>query len=635
MRRLITLCLVALTAACGDSVPDPDGAPALPPRLDALEGGLVLPGSVLSFVGDGFLSPPAGETQIQISGQLHGAGDPQPLQITLRPREISGAALRVPIDLDALVDAGFPAEGGRFVGEARAQVTAADRVTQGGDAALTSAPAPLTFELRPSLAPRLERVSPTTVHPGAALQIQGDGLISEGEGSSYLSLTGRFDDDAGGGWDLQESRLPLLDRAGRREGAFYLRPSLLSLAPGWFTGEAQLVTVDAEGERQTSAALAIQLRQDLPTILDLSPRSVSRGQILTLRGAGFLPNDPRAATATLITASGRFEYDDGRPPLELTDGAAFHLIPEQWLDNREIRIALRTQRHPETGALVGLGANPGVFTGDLVVSLFSGLDQLDTAAIPATLRVAPMTQVVWLNYRPGFSEGLALFGLRAAEVEIRQRILEVCQRDFSGLRVEFTEARPTGWTEYVTVDIGGRDPNALGLFGLDNTLEKDTGNLVLSEHIGGLNGETAAAGIVAYGGIFVESLLTLSPRHEAPAVIASPRFDDLFGPFSPTLGGAPVARAEISEGVRQAVALEAARALGNLVGTTITHEVGHTLGLASVDGDVHNPVDTDGGLMDRGEHRPFEERAELDGQGPSRFLGANRAYLLSLLGEAP
>ncbi len=186
--------------------------------------------------------------------------------------------------------------------------------------------------------------------------------------------------------------------------------------------------------------------------------------------------------------------------------------------------------------------------------------------------------------------------------------------------MQFSESIPADWAEYVTVEIGGADPNGLDLFGLDNTPIKDSGNKRLDELLGGRNAESAAAGNLPFGGIFVESFLTLSLSHPTPAIIADERFDVVFGP----LQGGQATQAQIEQGVH---------VLANLVGSTITHEIGHVLGLAAIQGDVHNPADVSGGLMDRGSDRPFAERAALAGWEPARFTGANAAYLQALLGE--
>jgi len=164
------------------------------------------------------------------------------------------------------------------------------------------------------------------------------------------------------------------------------------------------------------------------------------------------------------------------------------------------------------------------------------------------------------------------------------------------------------------------------LLGLDNTKDKDVGNLRWDDVLGGYNGESAAAGYHPYGGVFVESLLQFSPTLGDPGSgMVSRRFDDVFGAFVPSLGGVPFASGE-----RRDVA-EAVRVLGNLIGTTASHELGHALGLAAVDGEVHNVGDEPDRIMDAGMYRPFEERAELDGQGPAVFAPHNWTYLYEIL----
>lgn len=71
-------------------------------------------------------------------------------------------------------------------------------------------------------------------------------------------------------------------------------------------------------------------------------------------------------------------------------------------------------------------------------------------------------------------------------------------------------------------------------------------------------------------------------------------------------------------------------ALGSMVGSTVSHEVGHSLGLADPYGpEFHNAGDADNRLMDA--DRPFGERAELDGEGPSVFCDQEYAYLRMIL----
>ena len=80
------------------------------------------------------------------------------------------------------------------------------------------------------------------------------------------------------------------------------------------------------------------------------------------------------------------------------------------------------------------------------------------------------------------------------------------------------------------------------------------------------------------------------------------------------------------------------RAMGSLIANTISHEIGHSLGLSFFEEDLetdsqqfHNEFDTPNAMMDAGRARPFEERAEIQGQGPAVFNQRNRAYLEEIL----
>ena len=148
---------------------------------------------------------------------------------------------------------------------------------------------------------------------------------------------------------------------------------------------------------------------------------------------------------------------------------------------------------------------------------------------------------------------------------------------------------------------------------------------------GGFNAETREQNFAAYGGIFAAELLNLSPKIGDNELV-SERFDDVFGSVVPELGGKPAKVGEASVFDERGIAITSAvRALGNLLGTTITHEVAHSLGLTAVEGQYHNEGDTPNWLMDAGQFRPFEERAEIDGFGPGVFEPFNRDYLQSIL----
>jgi hypothetical protein len=149
--------------------------------------------------------------------------------------------------------------------------------------------------------------------------------------------------------------------------------------------------------------------------------------------------------------------------------------------------------------------------------------------------------------------------------------------------------------------------------------------------------------------VFIESLFAFS-EHPLDAstvrdVEPSPVFDLVFAPFRPDRGGSPVDASEISEEIDPLATGEACPAstdrsleiscavfvLGSLIGTITSHELGHSMGLA-------NPYEKDN-FHDRGERsnrlmdatRPFLERAELFGYGPSRFCEDSYFYLRTIL----
>ena len=80
------------------------------------------------------------------------------------------------------------------------------------------------------------------------------------------------------------------------------------------------------------------------------------------------------------------------------------------------------------------------------------------------------------------------------------------------------------------------------------------------------------------------------------------------------------------------LSLASAFALGSLIGTTVTHEIAHSLGLADPGGSAfHNTGDWPNAVMDSGHARAFLERAEVKGHGPGLFCDHNYKYLTKVL----
>ncbi len=240
---------------------------------------------------------------------------------------------------------------------------------------------------------------------------------------------------------------------------------------------------------------------------------------------------------------------------------------------------------------------------------------------PALWRLKPTVQSVALDFDAGFDMALQRFGLLARRKQLRARILTLVQLHYTAFGVTVGTEAPPGRVEHVRVEIGHKDPNGLGLLGAHNTVGKDNGNLRLDETVGGFNAKARARGRAPYGGVFVGELFVYSRKLHPDHAIADQAFDALFGPFSPELGGTPATEKDDAS--------QAVEALAQLVAGTISHEVGHTLGLAAGTEDAHHDGDHKLWRMDAGKHRPFSERAGLSGTeiwGP-----VDAAYLAKIL----
>ena len=115
---------------------------------------------------------------------------------------------------------------------------------------------------------------------------------------------------------------------------------------------------------------------------------------------------------------------------------------------------------------------------------------------------------------------------------------------------------------------------------------------------------------------------TFRPDVSAQAVEAQELVD-----FSPLSSGDTCPATARNEAIACAV-----WSLGSLIGTTVAHEIAHSLGLADPGGsDFHNGDDFPSALMDQGSHRSFTERAEIRGHSPGAFCAHNYAYLTDIL----
>jgi len=615
--RALGLTLVAMSACEGT----PEEGGALYPELTVwgVEPTVVVPGSTLTIGAEGLVPAAVASYRARFDGRVGGGGAPVGLEVAAT---LEGDALVVVVP-EALVAS---AAGSSFEG---ALTITRDTDDPAGDDTTTRS---LSLQVRARLTPFAASLEAGELRPGDRVRVRAGDLLLPGEGTTLVRLDGELALELGGRRSIDALYVPVdpPEAATREEATFTLTPDLLGILPGALSGELRLVNVHRDGVETTSAPLVIGpvplLRPELALV---TPTRASRGQRITVEGRGLLPADGLLQTATIFLLEGVFE--PRRQLSQLFEGAsAIAIYPDDIAGNTTATAVLRTVIGPD-GRPSGLGAIAGRFVGRLTPLVLAGPDAVAGRPLPLTFEVLNPRQVVHIRFLPGFATALARFGLLAERRAIEARILEVLARDYAGINIGFTYETPTDYVEHSVVEVGGDDPNGTGLFGLDNTEGKDVGNLRFDDVIGGFNAATRAGNFAAYGGICVAELVNLSPTLGA-SELASPRFDDIFGEVLPELGGTP---AKVGESTRfdprGAAIVRAVRVLGNLIGSTITHEVGHSLGLTAIEGRYHNEGDTPNAIMDAGQFRPFEERAEIDGQGPAVFEPFNRLYLESVL----
>lgn len=571
---------------------------------------VVLPGTWLRIYGRGFVDENTGSILVEIER----AGEAPWIR---KPERLSDVELRLRIDRTFFSQLGGP---GDFNGVLRVRCDYGAGLSQKSETGLR-------LTLQENLVPRLDSFSAGggLVYLGSEINAAGDGFLLEGEGQTELRLTGTFFPDAGGSHAIESS--PLVLGYLRRDALRGPLPAeALGIHPGRFEGQIRPVNVMDDKSEIPGNTLSVNFEIGPTALLRMEPAAASRGQYIHFYGRGFVAGGAR----TTIRVEGTFTRTTGQVT-DLTGPNALEIAP-QIVSGDHMRYVLRVQSDGQ-GGVQGLGAVPGILRGTATPKVTLGAEVQVGVPLPREARfdVLPQKQVVYISYLPGFTDALRLFGLRNMESAVRARILEVVRRDYADYSVEFTIQRPADFAEYSVIEVGGEDPNHQGLMGLDATMGKDIGNIYFDDIVGGNNADSRESGHYAFGGVFVDSFLAFSPHADKPMSIASPRFDDIFGPFAPMLDGTPVEAGEYPGGSRAAAIELAVRSLGNMIGNTISHEIGHTLGLAAGPPDFFHSLPGPNQLMDGGSDRPFEERVEIDGQGPAVFCPADREYLLQIL----
>jgi hypothetical protein len=626
----VALMALALLSACEDTTGRPRDTALVDLALRDVAPDKVLPGTVITIRGDAFVDTPWGASQLRLRGRVDG----DPIDVRLAARYVDERRLEVDVD-----DEGFALLGGddgRFEGSAVVEVrSAVDGFTY------VSRPVEAGFDLRRFLRPQVDHIqNGGVIFPNEPLQFAGDNLLLRGEGVSVAHFEGCFAREG------QTDCVPIVpidvpivsaQEFARHEGSFAFVPRIAGIEPGRFEGTVTVKNVHETGIVHETATIPCMYDMERPIIFSSPTVEASLGQFIMIEGAGFVGG---GEGDTLLLFDGQFMPDAGDTPIPLQ----VVLLPE-FVDGRTVRYVVNED--DIIGQMFDVRYETGVFSGTLTPQTEYGGAAVPGGADPFEFRLTPVKQVVWLNFLPGYRESLRHFGLRAVDHRIRERVVSVIQRDYATINLEVRTERPDDFALYSQVDIAGPDPNGLGLLGYDNTPGKDVENRRLYDRIGGVNALTQQDGYPGYGGVFIESLFGYSedPKELTQATRYSPPFDLMFDPFRSDRGGAPVMAADLSEdipkltggqgcptvsGERRHQIACAVWTLGSLIGTTVSHEIGHSLGLADPYGPFfHNTGNAPDRLMDS--DRPFEERAEIDGAGPSRFCDEEYDYLRAIL----
>lgn len=496
-----------------------------------------------------------------------------------------------------------------------------------------------SLDLATSLPISLGDVPQGEVHFNDPAMLGGDGFITATEGELTARFVGTFSPDAGGSTPV-DVELPVvpLERGDRSRGMVVLSTDLGQLAEGTFDGTVQLTSALLSGETTESEEVAATLHFNSPDLFSLEPTDASLGQVLFVNGAGFLGGSERPDETTVLELQGTFTPAGGGEPEPF--GPA-EIVPRYESGNVvQMIIDVEVRRDELVSALFGHAR--GTFMGQATPVAIAGTVELPGPTVPFGFVLGPVRQVVYVRLLPGFYASLSRFGLQNARAEIEAAIEARMRGIYEGWNVDLRFEEPDDFsrTAYSILEIGGPDPNGVGLFGYDNTPGKDIGNLRLFDLIGGTNAETQLDGYPGYGGVFVESFLFWSEEPGLPgdrplgAPDPEPLFDEIFGPVRERAATRAEARGD-GDPERVAQVRAAISALASIVGETASHELGHSLGMAQPYGSpnvYHNDFDGDGCLMDTGGDRPLGERMALDGYTPTQFCYDHPEYLDEILG---
>lgn len=618
--------LVGVTACGAGSQPaTPTGLEGL--RVDDVQPRLLIPGTVLAIEGRSFVAEPFSLSSLRLTGTF----DSRPVDASFPAQFVDFETLRAELSHEAIARLG--AAQGEFVGQVAASVIFTP------DGSVHESPVlPMSFSVQEQIFPVIDDVQSGVAFVNDVVAVTGSGLLlADSEGSTMAVVEGCFTPESDDVCiEVAPTALPVSSEASRERGTFRFSPAIAGIVPGSFEGHVHLENHHANGVVTSSEDFILSANLSPPRIARVDGRG-SLGQFIDIVGGGFISEEEGL---TIVELTGDFVSEEG----SAVAIEGLQLIP-RFRDGALVRYVLSDEDDP-LGDRIDLRSETGTFSGTFrPIVRFDG-DEVQGEATPAVFQIDPVKQVVWLKFNPSYVESLRTYGMRALDSLVRARILEVMRRDYETINVEIREDKPEDFAWFATLEIAGPDPNGYGLLGFDNTFGKDVNNERLYDYIGGINALAFDNGDPGFGGVFVESIFTFSqhPPLQPPSSVANPLFDAIFDPLRPDVG-TPVSSLD---GVADLPTLDSGAScpandrrfqiacavwtLGSIAGSTASHELGHSLGLAAPLGSAfHNLGDKPGRLMDPGGARPFEERAQLRGTPPGQFCVESYRYLRGIL----
>ena len=624
--------ITVLLAGCASS-PGPGDVGLEGLDIDRVDPGIVVPGTQLVIEGGSFVPDEQGAAVLHLVGDAGG----ESVDVDWPARFVDYDTMTVEVTSQFLEEIGGDVD---FQGDATIEVLSLEEA--GGDGELHVSPAAsVTLQFRRRLTPEVSSVHTNTIiFVNDRIAIDGEGFLLGGtEGDTMVLVDGCF--DAGSGCQtvtpVEIAGVPRAPFA-RGELEFPFKPEVAGIRPGFFTGRVTVRNRHSAGDLTEAAPYDVSYEIIESQIIRVNPTAASLGQYVFVEGGGFVGGSGGASTELQLLGT--------YTPTGASQGAPVDmLLFPDFVHGNLVRYVLNED--DSLGRALDLRNVTGTFVGTIQPVVTFGGDSVTGEATSVTLSIAPVKQVVYINFQPTFIEALRTFGLRAVNTRIRERVIAVAERAYAGVNIEFRTEPPTDFELYAQIDLVGEDPQNSGLFGYDNTPGKDNGNERLYDRIGGVNAATQMDGYPGFGGVFVTSLMGFSlhpPRPIERVPGADPVFDHIFDEFRPDRGTV-ITAADLGGGIENRTDGDGCPAsnrddqvgcaifvFGNLVGGTMAHELGHSLGLANPYADgFHNAGDAPNRLMDSGGDRPFLERAELMGQGPGVFCDEEYTYLRNIL----